>query len=103
MEGQEEKTELQGTEETIFTPIIDENVLINRENLKALIQQNADLKNEVGQLVGVFKTFSGLFSGKINMLKLPGIIMSLTKDEKTLDQFKHVLPIIEKYAPDGKD
>ncbi|MBK0383543.1 hypothetical protein I5M32_11300 [Pedobacter sp. SD-b] len=91
--------EIKETPEIIFQTelIAPEMVQVNAENLKQLVAQNHELKQDLGELITVFNSFSNLFSGKINMVTLPVTIMKLLKNDDVLNQFSHIQPILDKY------
>lgn len=72
-------------------------VFVDATELNDLVQQNRDLKIEVGKMVGLFQHFTGLFTGS-NIMAIAMKIPSLIKDAAIKDQVAQVLPIIEKYT-----
>lgn len=73
------------------------NVLVNRENLKMLMEQNQQLKKDLGALVSVFQLFVPMFSGKTSVLSLAPTIMKMINNKEVSENIQHIIPIIEKY------
>lgn len=78
-------------------------VLVNIDQLNALVMQNNELKADVISLINVFASFSGLFSGKGNIMSLVPVITKMLNDKKSMAQIADIVPIIEKYTANTAD
>lgn len=74
-------------------------VLLDREQYNKLMELLAEYRTDIVTIVETFQAITALFSGKTNALSMLPTIMKMISDPKMLDQFKDVLPIIEKYLP----
>lgn len=81
----------------VFAILFPSSDIVDKAQLTQLITQNATMKTEIGQLVGLFKNFEGLITGKSItslMLTLPKLINNPVISE----QIALVEPIIKKYT-----
>lgn len=86
------------TAEPFATPLDDENrVSVERNQLHLLIEQNKNMKTEIGQLVGLFQFFMPLVNGG-NAITLAMQIPKLLGNKEIAAQVQAVAPIIEKYT-----
>ena len=73
-------------------------VTVDEKQLNELMDQNITMKTEIGLLVGLFKNFEGLISGKANIMSLTMILPKLIGNPEISAQIDAIQPIIEKYA-----
>ncbi|WP_113636082.1 hypothetical protein [Nubsella zeaxanthinifaciens] len=73
-------------------------VTVDEKQLNELMDQNITMKTEIGLLVGLFKNFEGLISGKANIMSLTMMLPKLIGNPKISAQIEAIQPIIEKYA-----
>jgi hypothetical protein len=73
-------------------------VLVSKDQLTELINQNAEYKGDIIALVNVFKGFADLLSGKKNVMSIIPVITKLMSDESQLAKFAHIIPILDKYT-----
>lgn len=73
-------------------------VLVSKDQLTELINQNQEYKSDIIALVNVFKGFADLLSGKKNVMSIIPVITKLMKDESQLEKFAHIIPILDKYT-----
>jgi hypothetical protein len=78
-------------------------VTVDARQLDALIKQNAELKADIGALVGVFKGFAGLFSGKGGVMTIIPVITRLISNKSEMEKISHIVPIIDKYTETNID
>ena len=72
--------------------------VVNSAELNELLDQNVTMKTEIGQLVGLFKNFEGLISGKGGMGSLMLTIPKLLNNPQVNAQIAAIQPILEKYT-----
>lgn len=72
--------------------------VVSSSELNDLIDQNITMKTEIGLLVGLFKNFEGLISGKTNITSLMLTLPKLIGNPAISAQIDAIQPIIEKYA-----
>lgn len=73
-------------------------VTVDEKQLNELMDQNITMKTEIGLLVGLFKNFEGLISGKANIMSLTIMLPKLIGNPEISAQIDAIQPIIEKYA-----
>jgi hypothetical protein len=73
-------------------------VTVDENQLNELMDQNVTMKTEIGLLVGLFKNFEGLISGKANIMSLTMMLPKLIGNPEISAQIEAIQPIIEKYA-----
>ncbi|GEM_PF-5741393 len=78
--------------------IVPEMVQLPKAQLTELIDKLKTYENDLVTMVSVLLQFSGLFSGKSNMLSLVAQIPKLINDPQIIEQFKTLAPILEKYG-----
>ena len=85
-------------------PVLQESLLVlgynivEKSDLDVLMAQNLAMKTEIGQLIGLFKNFEGLLSGKGGPLALVSLIPKLLNSPEIRQQIEQIYPIIEKYS-----
>lgn len=90
---------MDNTETGVEKIIPEENmVLVNKDQLQALIGQNQELKGDIIALVGVFAGFAGLFTGKANAMSIIPVITKIVKNKSEMEKLAYIVPIIEKYT-----
>lgn len=72
-------------------------VEVDKDQLKALVEQNQTMKTEIGQMVGLFQVFAPLLSGK-GVIGLMGAIPKLINDPNIAAKVSELMPIIDKYT-----
>lgn len=77
---------------------LDNMVLVDRNSLNALIEQNNVLRKDVIALVNVFKAFAGLFTGKVTVISIVPAITRIINNKTELEKLSLIIPIIEKYT-----
>jgi hypothetical protein len=87
------------------TPVIDfdTNTLVNTAELDTIIQQNADLKADMGTVVNVLQSIVGLFTGKVSPFSIPMYIGKIMANPGQMDAIKGLTQIIEKYTPKAEN
>lgn len=78
--------------------IVTEMVQLPKAQLTELIDKLKTYENDLVTMVSVLLQFSGLFSGKSNLLSIAAQIPKLINDPKIVEQFKTLAPILEKYG-----
>lgn len=78
--------------------LLENQCVVDKEQLKAVIDLNDELKYDIIQLVNVFKGFAAVLNGKTSVMQIIPVITRLMKDTKQLEAFAHIIPIIEKYT-----
>lgn len=72
--------------------------IVKKDELAELVEQNMAMKTEIGQLIGLFKNFEGLLSGKTGAMGLIALIPKLINSPEIKNQIEAIYPIIEKYS-----
>jgi len=75
-----------------------ETTLLHTSQLQQMIALLEEYRNDLTALVSVFQSFTGLFTGKVNAFAILPVITKLLNNPKAMEQFQHIVPIIEKYT-----
>lgn len=80
-----------------------EMIKLPKEQLNQLIEKLRTYESDLVTMVSVLLQFSGLFSGKTNLLSIAAQIPKLINDPKIIEQFKTLAPILEKYGKESEN
>ncbi len=103
--GENQNTELQensleNTENDVNQTeieFVDREITVSANQLQKLIDQNKQLKSDLGALVSVFQMFLPMFSGKTSALSLIPTITKMINNKEVGENIQTIIPIIEKY------